>query len=71
MRLKRVIILAATLLLFLPLGSAAQQPLRVAVLPFIVHSEEDLSHPYAPTDLVLGLRRAHEYGIRYRAGAAN
>jgi TolB-like protein len=44
MRLKHVIILAAALLVLIPLVSAAQQPLRVAVLPFTVHSEEDLSY---------------------------
>jgi TolB-like protein len=44
MRLKHVIILAAAFLALIPLGSAAQQPLRVAVLPFTVHSEEDLSY---------------------------
>jgi len=44
MRLKHAIILAAVLLALIPLGSAAQQPLRVAVLPFTVHSDEDLSY---------------------------
>jgi TolB-like protein len=44
MRLKHVIILAAVILALIPLGSAAQQPLRVAVLPFTVHSDEDLSY---------------------------
>lgn len=44
MRFKRVIIMAAALLVFLPVASAAQQPLRVAVLPFAVHSAEDLSY---------------------------
>jgi TolB-like protein len=45
MRFKKVIILAAAMLLLLPLGGAAQkQPLRVAVLPFAVHSTEDLSY---------------------------
>jgi TolB-like protein len=44
MRFKRVIILATALLVLIPLGSGAQQPLRVAVLPFTVHSEEDLSY---------------------------
>jgi TolB-like protein len=44
MRLKYVIILAAVLLALIPLSSAAQQPLRVAVLPFTVHSDEDLSY---------------------------
>jgi TolB-like protein len=45
MRFKKVIILAAAMLLLLPLGGAAQkQPLRVAVLPFAVHSAEDLSY---------------------------
>jgi TolB-like protein len=36
--------LVAALLVLLPLVGAAQQPLRVAVLPFTVHSEEDLSY---------------------------
>jgi TolB-like protein len=44
MRFTRIIVLAAALLALIPLGSAAQQPLRVAVLPFTVHSAEDLSH---------------------------
>jgi TolB-like protein len=44
MRFKHVIILAAALLALIPLGSAAQHPLRVAVLPFTVHSDEDLSY---------------------------
>jgi TolB-like protein len=44
MRFTRIIVLAAALLALIPLGSAAQQPLRVAVLPFTVHSEEDLSY---------------------------
>jgi TolB-like protein len=44
MGFKRVIILAIALLVFLPLVSVAQQPQRVAVLPFTVHSEEDLSY---------------------------
>jgi TolB-like protein len=44
MRFKYAIILAAVLLAIIPLGSAAQQPLRVAVLPFTVHSDEDLSY---------------------------
>jgi len=44
MRFKRVIILAAMLLLLLPLWSAAEPPQRVAVLPFTVHSAEDLSY---------------------------
>ncbi len=46
MRFKKVIILAITMLLFLPLWGSAQkqQPLRVAVLPFAVHSTEDLSY---------------------------
>ena len=44
MRLTRIIVLAAVLLALIPLGSAAQQPLRVAVLPFTVHSAEDLSY---------------------------
>ncbi|MBN1254393.1 MAG: VCBS repeat-containing protein [Deltaproteobacteria bacterium] len=44
MRFLRVIILVAALLMFLPVWSTAQQPLRVAVLPFTVHSAEDLSY---------------------------
>jgi TolB-like protein len=45
MRFKKAIILAAAMLLLLPLGGSAQkQPLRVAVLPFTVHSTEDLSY---------------------------
>jgi TolB-like protein len=44
MRFSRVIILAAALLMLLPVWSTAQQPLRVAVLPFTVHSAEDLSY---------------------------
>jgi TolB-like protein len=45
MRFKRVIILTAAMLLLLPLwGSAQKQPLRVAVLPFAVHSTEDLTY---------------------------
>jgi TolB-like protein len=44
MRLKQVVILATALLVFLPLWSGAQPSLRVAVLPFTVHSEEDLSY---------------------------
>jgi len=44
MRFKKMIILVAALLVFLPVWSAAQQPLRVAVLPFTVHSAEDLSY---------------------------
>ena len=44
MRFTRIIVLAAALLALIPLGSAAQQPLRVAVLPFTVHSAEDLSY---------------------------
>ncbi|MCJ7662754.1 MAG: FG-GAP-like repeat-containing protein, partial [Desulfobacterales bacterium] len=45
MRFKRVIILTVAMLLLLPLWGAAQkQPLRVAVLPFAVHSTEDLSY---------------------------
>ncbi len=45
MRFKKVIILAAAMLLLLPLGGSAQkQVLRVAVLPFAVHSTEDLSY---------------------------
>jgi TolB-like protein len=45
MRFKRVIILTAAMLLLLPLWGAAQkQPLRVAVLPFAVHSTEDLTY---------------------------
>jgi TolB-like protein len=44
MRFKHVMILAAVLLALTPLGSAAQQLSRVAVLPFTVHSAEDLSY---------------------------
>jgi len=44
MSFKKMIILAAALLVFLPVAAAAQQPLRVAVLPFTVHSAEDLSY---------------------------
>src|SRR4030042_5441857 len=45
MRFKKAIILAAAMLLLLPLwGSAQNQALRVAVLPFPVHSTEDLSY---------------------------
>jgi len=45
MRFKRVIILAAAMLLLLPLwGSAQKRALRVAVLPFTIHSTEDLSY---------------------------
>ena len=45
MRFKKAIILAAAMLLLLPLwGSAQNQALRVAVLPFTVHSTEDLSY---------------------------
>ena len=36
--------MAAVLLLFLPVAGAAQRPLRVAVLPFTIHSAEDLSY---------------------------
>lgn len=43
-RAKGVIVLAAALLLFLPLWSHAQPPYRVAVLPFTVHSAEDISY---------------------------
>jgi TolB-like protein len=44
MRFTRIIVLAAALLALIPLGSAAQQPLQVAVLPFTVHSAEDLTY---------------------------
>jgi TolB-like protein len=45
MRFKKAIILATAMLLLLPLwGSAQKQALRVAVLPFTVHSAEDLSY---------------------------
>jgi TolB-like protein len=44
MRFKGIIVLAAAILLLFPLWSAGQQPLRVAVLPFVVHSTEDLSY---------------------------
>ena len=45
MRFKKAIILAAAMLLLLPLwGSAQKQVLRVAVLPFTIHSTEDLSY---------------------------
>ncbi len=45
MRFKKAIILAAAMLLLLPLwGTAQKQVLRVAVLPFAVHSTEDLSY---------------------------
>jgi TolB-like protein len=45
MRFKKAIILAAAMLLLLPLsGSAQKRALRVAVLPFTVHSAEDLSY---------------------------
>jgi TolB-like protein len=45
MKFKKVVILTAAMLLLLPLwGSAQKQPLRVAVLPFTVHSTEDLSY---------------------------
>jgi len=45
MRFKRVIILVTAMFLLLPLWGAAQrQALRVAVLPFAVHSTEDLSY---------------------------
>src|SRR4030042_449478 len=45
MRFKKAIILAAAMLLLLPLwGSAQKQALRVAVLPFTIHSTEDLSY---------------------------
>jgi hypothetical protein len=43
MRFKKAIIVAAAMLLLLPLSSSAQKrALRVAVLPFTVHSAEDL-----------------------------
>jgi TolB-like protein len=45
MRFKKAIIVAAAMLLLLPLSSSAQKrALRVAVLPFTVHSAEDLSY---------------------------
>src|SRR4030042_5126496 len=44
MRFKGIIVLVAASLCPLPLWGAAQQPLRVAVLPFTVHSAEDLSY---------------------------
>jgi TolB-like protein len=44
MRFKGIIVLVAAILLLFPLWSAGQQPLRVAVLPFAVHSTEDLSY---------------------------
>ncbi|MBW2039188.1 MAG: VCBS repeat-containing protein [Deltaproteobacteria bacterium] len=44
MKLKRVILLIAVILLVLPLWTLAQPPYRVAVLPFTVHSAEDLSY---------------------------
>jgi len=45
MSFKKAIILAAVMLLLLPLsGSAQKRALRVAVLPFTVHSTEDLSY---------------------------
>jgi TolB-like protein len=44
--LKKTMLAAVVLLLILPLmpGSAAARPVRVAVLPFTVHSAEDLSY---------------------------
>ena len=46
MQLKKIMLVVVALLLILPLmpGSAAQRPVRVAVLPFTVHSAEDLSY---------------------------
>jgi TolB-like protein len=44
MRFRRIIVLAAAILLLLPVWGIAQQPLRVAVLPFTIHSQEDLSY---------------------------
>ncbi len=44
MRFKKVILLAAATLLLLPIFTNAQPPYRVAVLPFTVHSAEDISY---------------------------
>jgi TolB-like protein len=44
MQLKKIMLAIAALLVLLPLASAAAPPVRVAVLPFTVHSAEDLSY---------------------------
>lgn len=44
MKLKAIIVVAAAFLIFLSVWSVAQQTVRVAVLPFTVHSAEDLTY---------------------------